>query len=194
MIGYSPSSKAYCLYHSPSHKIIEAFHVDFIESRDDEDLPFKPGQVIVTLDADSSFTPDNDSLLLAEPAPLMESAPMPAPSNSWPQCECILTEHAKAMSAALSDDELNDILAHFSDLNDNNLELELAYILELPDHIPAPSDPQTISEDLYSPNASQWRESIEEELQGFKDLCVYHLIPPSQLPASRKLLKGKMVF
>jgi hypothetical protein len=194
MIGYSPSSKAYRLYHRPSHKVIESFHVDFIESRDNVDIPLKPGEIIISTDTDSSFTPDDESPIPVESAPPTEPDPAPVVPDSRPKRKRVLTERAKAMMDTLPEDELDDVLAHFCDLDDDDLELELAYILESPDHLPAPSDPRTVSEALHGPNASQWKASIEEELQGFKDLGVYRLIPPSKLPPGRKLLKGKMVF
>ena len=43
LIGYGKDSKMYCCYHRPTHKVIESYHVTFIESKDECQVPFWPG-------------------------------------------------------------------------------------------------------------------------------------------------------
>src|ERR1700676_4493919 len=58
LVGYSKDSKSYRLYHWPSHRIIESFHVVFIESKDDCNKPFRPG-VTQSLDDDTDVPSQN---------------------------------------------------------------------------------------------------------------------------------------
>jgi hypothetical protein len=51
MVGYSQSAKAYRLYHRLTHKVIESFHVDFIERKDDIPVNYRPGQVVNAIDS-----------------------------------------------------------------------------------------------------------------------------------------------
>ena len=58
LIGYSPSSKAYCLYHPSMHQLFESFHIKFIEQKDNISQPLFPGCVIdipVAVDSDNTM-------------------------------------------------------------------------------------------------------------------------------------------
>src|SRR5882762_1424188 len=66
LIGYGKDSKTYRCYHRASHKVVESYHVVFIESKDECKVSFRPG-VTQGLDKDS---------ILPEPLPI----PPPAPS------------------------------------------------------------------------------------------------------------------
>jgi hypothetical protein len=64
MVGYSQSAKAYRLYHRASHKVVESFHVDFIERKDDVSIPYKPGQIANAVDSNiSSSSTFHDPIL-----------------------------------------------------------------------------------------------------------------------------------
>ena len=43
LIGYGKDSKTYRCYHRASHKVVESYHVVFIESKDELEVPFRPG-------------------------------------------------------------------------------------------------------------------------------------------------------
>src|SRR5882762_10631442 len=43
LIGYGKDSKTYRCYHRATHKVIESYHVTFIESKDKGDVSFRPG-------------------------------------------------------------------------------------------------------------------------------------------------------
>jgi hypothetical protein len=95
LIGYGKDSKTYRCYHRASHKVVESYHVVFVESKDELDVPFRPG-VMQGLD-DESIPPlmppippipkPNPNLSLSRaatppllPAPQPDALPLPAPS------------------------------------------------------------------------------------------------------------------
>src|SRR5882762_2699905 len=43
LIGYGKDSKTYQCYHRATHKVIESYHIVFIESKDECKTPFRPG-------------------------------------------------------------------------------------------------------------------------------------------------------
>ena len=58
LVGYSPNSKAYCLYHPSTHQLFKSFHVKFIEQKDNVSQPLFPGHMMdipVTVDPDSAM-------------------------------------------------------------------------------------------------------------------------------------------
>jgi len=51
LVGYSPHSKAYCLFHPSTHHLFESFHVKFIEWKDNvshcnKDMGFYPSSIL----------------------------------------------------------------------------------------------------------------------------------------------------
>ena len=54
LVGYSPHSKAYWLYHPTTHRLFKSFHVKFIKHKDDISRPLYPGHVIDLPSTDSS--------------------------------------------------------------------------------------------------------------------------------------------
>lgn len=60
LIGYEKDSKSYRCYHQAMHKVIESYHVVFIESKDDREVPFRPG-VTQGLDEESTQIPHTNS-------------------------------------------------------------------------------------------------------------------------------------
>ena len=46
LIGYAQNSKAYRCYHRTSRKVVESFHVDFVERKDEEERPLMPGRIM----------------------------------------------------------------------------------------------------------------------------------------------------
>jgi hypothetical protein len=56
LIGYGKDSKTYRCYHRASHKVVESYHVVFIESKDELEVPFRPG-VTQGLDDESDPCP-----------------------------------------------------------------------------------------------------------------------------------------
>jgi hypothetical protein len=85
LVGYSKDSKSYRLYHRPSHRIIESFHVVFIESKDDCNKPFRPG---VTQGLDDDTSAQSQTAPPAAPAaPTVQPAPshvVPTPASTIP--------------------------------------------------------------------------------------------------------------
>lgn len=56
------------------------------------------------------------------------------------------------------------------------------------------NEPKTVKEAMDGPEAEEWDKGIREELQSLKDLGVYKLVPPSELPKGRKVLQNHFVF
>jgi hypothetical protein len=86
LVGYSKDSKSYRLYHQPSHRVIESFHVVFIESKDDCDKPFRPG-VTQGLDDDMVDVPSTAIPSVAPahpPAPAVLPDIIPTPASTTP--------------------------------------------------------------------------------------------------------------
>jgi|SRR5882762_7122033 len=57
LIGYGKDSKTYWCYHRAIHKVVESYHVVFIESKDKGEVAFRPG-VTQGLD-DETITSDS---------------------------------------------------------------------------------------------------------------------------------------
>jgi Reverse transcriptase (RNA-dependent DNA polymerase) len=57
-----------------------------------------------------------------------------------------------------------------------------------------PNDPRTLREALNSEHAEQWRAAFNEELNSLRDLGVYKLIPRSNVPKGRRIMRGRPVF
>ena len=49
LIGYAPNLKAYWCYHRKTRKVVESFHVDFVERKDEEECPLLPGRIVGTM-------------------------------------------------------------------------------------------------------------------------------------------------
>ena len=75
LIGYAGNSKAYCCYHRATHKVIESFHVRFIESEDELPRPLLPG-VVISLPSPNNIPDIHHSPLppCASPPPLHRSS------------------------------------------------------------------------------------------------------------------------
>ena len=91
LIGYSLNSKAYWLYHCPTHKIIVSYHVDFIESKDSLPKTFQPGWVLPNisnmLGDDHDITQDSgfkSILPTQQPSNNTSTSTSPPPSSPSP--------------------------------------------------------------------------------------------------------------
>lgn len=92
LVGYSLDSKAYRLYHWPTHKVVVSYNVSFIESKDLSPRTFQPGRVL-PVPSNPSYnklepTPDSglESVHTAPPTPGTSPAPSltPSPPTSPP--------------------------------------------------------------------------------------------------------------
>ena len=84
LVGYSKDSKSYRLYHWPSHRIIESFHVVFIESKDDCDKPFRPGVTQGLDDEADTLLQTTPSNTPATPTIPPHVVPAPIPASAAP--------------------------------------------------------------------------------------------------------------
>lgn len=67
---------------------------------------------------------------------------------------------------------------------------ELAFPL-INTHCP---DEPTFREAMKSPDSAKWTLGIQDELKSLKEMGVYKLVPHSDIPAGRKILRGKWVL
>lgn len=81
LIGYGKDSKTYRCYHRPMHKVIESYHVTFIESKDKYEIPFRPG---VTQGLDDESIQPLPTFPLPPALPSQVSTPMQATTPPLP--------------------------------------------------------------------------------------------------------------
>lgn len=92
LIGYSASSKTYRVYHCPTHKVFESFHVVFIEAKDDVERVFRPGQIAGLGDDDNNLPPTPERTPTPPSIPLpTPAAPIPTPDYPIPVPDVPLT-------------------------------------------------------------------------------------------------------
>jgi hypothetical protein len=211
LIGYCQNAKAYRLYHRLTHKVIESFHVSFIERKDDVSIPFCPGQSIHT----PAISVDDSSILPEPPVSTLHTdknkspEDLPAPPQPSPKRVSKPTEKIRALRASANNDDkqaatIANICTYLSDLEagDSDAEGHLANAFDAlaamqaedGGDLPAPGDPLSMKEALDGEDADKWMASMKEELQSIKKYGVYRLVPRSSVPAGQKVLKGKFVY
>lgn len=67
LIGYGKDSKTYCVYHRPTHRVLESYHIVFVESRDAREKAFRPGVI----------TSSDEEEVIALPGPTLKAIPPP---------------------------------------------------------------------------------------------------------------------
>ena len=304
LVGYSPHSKAYRLYHHSTHRLFESFHVKFIERKDDIPRPLYPGRVIDLPPSDSippvpsapssssappvpqsvSSTPKHTSIPVEEepihddhgqvwtvpdndievpvilhdnPADVVpvgdinvprRSARMPVPTSKAAETlgikhmprvaqavaesreagrrlkeqrtqakferrqkvldsRALLTNVAPPATSnapiipadAIPDDSLPDGPLQPPPVLDSDTDFVAfceAFAAELASPLINTRNPDepTFHEAMKSPDADKWTIGIQDELKSLKEMGVYRLIPRSDVPAGRKILRGKWVL
>src|ERR1700683_1335304 len=113
LIGYGKDSKTYRCYHRTTHKVVESYHVAFIESKDEHDIPLRPG-VIQGLDNEPDDIPNE---VAANPNPPLEpdlhhtpnpnpgfsstqATPLPNPTTIPPKPSTSTSSHIRRSSRA----------------------------------------------------------------------------------------------
>jgi Reverse transcriptase (RNA-dependent DNA polymerase) len=74
------------------------------------------------------------------------------------------------------------------------LEEIMAALANTPVDLEYPDDPASLQEALDSSEADDWRKAMAEEFASIKEMGVYKLIPRSDVPKGRKIMKGRPVF
>ena len=313
LVGYSPNSKAYRLYHPATHRVFESFHVKFIERKDDISRPLYPGRVIDLPSTDpntdssdgklsvppippssipsstslsNSSTPKHTSISDEEesfddhphqvwtvpdneikvpvpprvdptdvvPVPAVVDANVPrrsarvhAPSSKAAEVQGIhhvprvaqavaksreAGRRLKEQRAQAKFERRQQVLDSRASLTNVTPPVPPTPVIpadaipddSLPDgplHPPPPLDPDadfvafceayaaelasplintrnpdkpTFHKAMNSPDADKWTIGIQDELNSLKEMGVYHLIPCSDVPTSRKILHGKWVL
>ena len=300
LVGYSPNSKAYRLYHPSTHRLFESFHVKFIERKDNVSQPLFPGRVIdipVTVDPDNTapipisgssshkhtsvqdeeepvtcassrvWTNDTEVPVLVPhnpadvPVPADNLVPVPADNlvpipaldaDTAPRrstrtqvpsskvAETLGIPHMPRVAQAVAEsreagrrlkeqraqakfDRRQLVLDHRASLTNTDTTLPIpptavpdddlpplpipdaeadfvafceAYAVELASPLINPRNPDepTFREAMNSPDAAKWTLGIQDELKSLKEMGVYQLVPRSDVPAGRKVLRGKWVL
>ncbi|CCM06824.1 uncharacterized protein FIBRA_09127 [Fibroporia radiculosa] len=217
LIGYSLDSKAFRCYHPGSRKVVESFHVSFIESFESDVPPAVPAAEVIspTPSSVASFTPPVTpippplvpvALPSPVPPPLRRSSRVPVPSErrvaalDLPYSSAI--SRAVEASAAAGSRLHTARTSHLPPLHPPAPSDPLAALLSsLADVPPAltldveyPGDPSTLAEAMASPFASQWRTALLDEFQSIRDLHVYELVPRSSVPSGHRIMRGHPVF
>ena len=222
LIGYSSNAKAYRCWHRGSGRIVDSFHVTFVEHLNDQARPLLPGlDSNVTPDLDEGVTapastsenvdesvasPPLDDMIvpLAPTSAVVDEAPrrstrvkVPIPSreetkNGLVHGRAIASQRAVADVAVegtvsacvpenpLAETEEDTLLRKVID------EIILLVNVEDPD---APS----WTEALESGDRDKWLEGAEAELNSLREMGVYKLVPCSEVPTNRSVLRGKFV-
>ena len=222
LIGYSSNAKAYRCWHRGSRRIVDSFHVTFVEHLNDQTRPLLPGlDSNVTPDLDEGVTapastsenvdesaasPPLDDMIvpLAPTSAVVDEAPrrstwvkVPIPSreetkNGLVHGRAIASQRAVADVAVegtvsacvpenpLAETEEDTLLRKVID------EIILLVDVEDPD---APS----WTEALESGDRDKWLEGAEAELNSLREMGVYKLVPRSEVPTNRSVLRGKFV-
>jgi len=182
LIGYSLNSKAYKCYHQPTRRIIETYHVKFVESHETETVPSK-----------LTVIPENTSDAPAEthpqPVPPLVD-PEPVTPNTRPHRTSKPTEKQAANLGLPFTSQLERMKAKMSTTCEEKRTEDTAFNVELGDL----DDEPTVEEALKGPEAEKWDQGIREELQGLKEMNVYELVPKEEVPRGRKVLGCKIVL
>jgi hypothetical protein len=107
-------------------------------------------------------------------------------------------EHSFSLLAHAIEDEELSVAEVFGELLDDDL-VDMAYALDV-DLEPAkdepqnPKEPNTLREALSGPERAKWRQALIEEFQSIADLGVFRLIARRDVPAGRRIFKGRIVF
>jgi hypothetical protein len=88
------------------------------------------------------------------------------------------------------------LLEEVSPPPDTKEELEeiMAALANAPVDLEYPDDPASLQEALDSSEADDWRRAMADEFASIKEMGVYKLIPHSDVPKGRKIMKGRPVF
>ena len=193
MIGYAPNTKAYRCWERHSGRIVELYHVRFIEHLDATPHALNPGVLVNPLtDSDPESDPDAqpaDATAAALPEPGIQT-----PSTALPRCS------ARAHVPAPTRQETSDGLeprrrapaatsehAYFTAACIAAIA-EAALLVDVED-----PDAPTWREALASDEREQWLDGARAEIRSLEDMSVFELIPRSIVPRDRKVLRGKFV-
>ena len=221
LIGYASNAKAYRCWHRESGRIIDSFHVTFVEHLNDQPRSFQPStDTIAEPNVEEGVTAPSDTEGTAEPPASTHAGEdklprrsarnrVPAPSKAiandglafggataraLEQVREAASRRAAAkvdakepptIACAVEEDDLADTR------EDPSSEEPIPEIILLVD-VEDPDAP-TWTEALQSSDHDKWIEGAEAELTGLRDMGVYALVPRSEVPTNRSVLRGRFV-
>nr|GAT57284.1 predicted protein [Mycena chlorophos] len=209
LIGYSPRSKAYRCWDPKAAKVYDSIHVRFIESSDVVRVRYNKqllARRLAECAREGSKTAEDDPIV---PDDKPESTPV-LTTSTLPKLEPELRRSTRvrkpAAHATIEDvDEDLDLVEERERLvaetmeDDDGVEADITKALnvcaaEAPIDVEYPDDPRTLREALAAPDAEEWIRGTHEELDGFRRMGVYRMIPRDQLPPGKTLLDLKPVY
>lgn len=103
LIGYGKDSKTYRCYHRATHKVVQSFHVVFIESKDDQPKDFRPGVMQGLIQDEHNVTLPNPNTETDVPAQKTHIGTdnLQEPSNKPPDNTSSDEEHENPISEDL---------------------------------------------------------------------------------------------
>ena len=211
LISYGPNSKTYHCYHRKSHQVIESFHVKFIECKDAicsdlkpasvEDTPAPPIPAIpeaIPSTPLSSTTPANtaSTKTTIEEVPDVEASSGKEARKLW--CSATLANYnpdhlpvPEALAAFINALNSTDDQSQSVDLDSIVDLLSEAFNIDVMDELPDTDDPCSFKDAMQCPEKALWEDACKEEFESLKEMRVFTLIPPTDVPPDRKVLRGK---
>jgi hypothetical protein len=237
LIGYASNSKAYRCWHRESGRIVDSYHVTFVEHLNDQPR-------VSQRKSNEHAVPDADEGAIASPpahqpavdsgaSPLLDGTGMPSPptgesTNAAPR------RSTRNRVPAPSREDTNDGLVHGgasaralkevreaasrhatakANAKDSSTVGEAGGMTDaMPnaETVEFASQEEVVDEtallvDVEDPDAPDWREALESderdkwiegaeaELTSLRDMGVYQVVPRSDVPSNRSILRGKFV-
>ncbi len=72
--------------------------------------------------------------------------------------------------------------------------LSEAFNIDVVDELPDTDDPRSFKDAMNRPEKDLWEDACKEEFESLKEMRVFTLIPPTDVPPDRKVLRGKWVL
>jgi transposase InsO family protein len=236
LVGYASNSKAYRCWHRESGRLVDSYHVTFVEHLNDQPRVSRRGpdaQAAPPADGDATASPstvqsatDVDALV---PSPPLDGAPLPPPLTDEETSD-LPRRSTRNRVPAPSREDTNDGLvrggateralrevreaasrqaaARVSAKGSSTVggaggmpdaeTAEIAYTEEAIDEVTflvdvEDPDAPDWNDALNSSDRDKWLEGAQAELTSLREMGVYQIIPRSDVPSNRSVLRGKFV-
>ena len=194
LIGYAPHAKAYQCWERGSRRIIDSHNVSFVEHLAAQPRALHPGVSVDTLPRNeedgSPPTPlprtDVAGDLVSPSAPSVGALP-----SVFPAVEAvgeIVNAASKLLSPSVHPSE--NLQSTNAVQSDNDIHsLIAALLIDVED----PDTPEW-HEAIASADREKWMEGTQSELDSLRDMEVYQLVPRTDVPPNRSMLRGNVTI
>ena len=221
LIRYTSNAKAYQCWHRESGRIIDSFHVTFIEHLNDQPHSFQPStDTTVEPNVEEGVTAPSDMEGTAEPPASThvgeDKLPRRSARNRVPALSKVIANDGLAFGGATAHalEQVREAASQRAAAKVNTKEPPtIACAVEEDDLADTREDPSseepipeivllvdvedpdapTWTEALQSSDHNKWIEGAEAELTGLRDMGVYVLVPCSEVPTNCSVLHGRFV-